>query len=384
MKWRKVLIGLASTACAVLAVGTIAVGPAWADTMPARQLGLGTYSLRAAYSGDESSSGSSSTAVTLTAATQPTTTHLFILDPTGTTVTGDPSIVFGDEQGYSFSINVSAAQSSTPTGTVTITDTTASGTITLCSSTLDSLGDILLCAALGPSTLPVGSNQITATYTGDGVHASSSTQRTITVLPVLPTTTTLTLSSPSVPFGSEQTETLMATVTHAGSGAPTGKVTVTTGTTTVCTITLTGGTGKCALPSGSLLRPGSYPLTATYSGDATDTTSSDTSQTLVVAKEPTTTTLALSADTVALGSEDAEQFTVEVDPATSGTPTGNVTVKVGAVGLCTIPLASGTTCFLKPSQLKVGSYQITATYNGDSTYASSISTPPQTLNVVDL
>jgi len=87
-------------------------------------------------------------------------------------------------------------------------------------------------------------------------------------------------------------------------------------------------------------------------------------------------------DVIAFGSEDAELFTVEVVPAVSGTPTGNVTVKNGAVAVCTIVLAAGNGCFLKPTQLRVGSYQITATYNGDSTYAASTS-PAQPVTVVE-
>ncbi len=46
------------------------------------------------------------------------------------------------------------------------------------------------------------------------------------------------------------------------------------------------------LPGVPRLPPGSYPLTATYSGDDTYATSADTTQTLTVAKEPTTTNLA--------------------------------------------------------------------------------------------
>jgi len=50
--------------------------------------------------------------------------------------------------------------------------------------------------------------------------------------------------------------------------------------------------------------------------------------------------------------------------------------------VCTIVLTSGTgNCTRTPRQLARGSYQITATYNGDTTYAKSTSSPPQTLTV---
>ncbi|MFI5898096.1 Ig-like domain-containing protein [Actinoplanes sp. NPDC051513] len=438
MKWRKVLAGLASVVTAALVVQTVTAGPALADkdgsstslslqsgtafagaldrdvmtvgvsagnptgsfgvvgggkslcfgfisgvatcTMTARALATGTYTLRANYDGNEDTFPSTSGPVTLTVLLQPSTTSMQISDPFGSTVSGDPRLVFGQEQGYSFNAVAQGTVEGTPGGSMTITDTTSSGTSTLCSGMLNSLGELASCS-LGASTLPVGTNEITATYFSDGVYAGSATSRTVTVVPVQSTTTTLTLSSPSVPFASEQTEVLTARVTNAGGGTPTGTVTISTGSTPICGFTLSGGTGHCS-PSASLLRPGSYPLTATYNGDVTDTPSSDTSQTLVVAKEPTTTVLTESADVIAFGSEDAELFTVEVVPAVSGTPTGNVTVKNGRVAVCTIVLAAGNGCFLKPTQLKVGDYQITATYNGDSTFAASTS-PAQPLTVVE-
>jgi hypothetical protein len=350
-----------------------------------RALGPGTYSLRAIYSGNEDAAGSTSGAVTLTVALQPTTTIMEVDDLSGGRVTDDPLLVFGREQGYSIGVAVLATLEGTPTGTVNIAYQGSSGPVTFCSSTLDRTGEAGFCG-LDATTLPVGVDQVTATYLGDGVFAGSSTApRTITVRPLQTTTTTLTLSAGTVPFGSEQTEEITATVTPSGGTiTPTGKVTVATGTTTICTITLSGGTGTCSPPGGSVLAIGSYPLTATYSGDAVDVFSTNTSQTLVVGKQATTTTLKLTADTIAVGSEDAEVFTADVDPAVSGTPTGTVTVKVNGVALCSMSLATGMGCPLKPSQLKVGTYQVTSTYNGDSTYATSISTPPQMLTVVDL
>lgn len=438
MKWRKVLAGLASVVTAALVVQTVSAGPALADkdgsttslslqsstafagaldrdvmtisvsagnpsgtfgvggggkslcsgfingsttcTMAARALAPGSYSLRAGYDGNEDTFPSFSDLVPLTVLLQPTTTSMQILDPFDSPVPGDPRLIFGQEEGFSLNAGARGTVEGAPSGSMTITNTTSSGTSVLCSGPVNSFGDLASCP-LGPNTLPVGANQITTTYFSDGVYAGSTSSRTVTVVPVQSTTTALTLSSPSVPFASEQNEVFTARVTNAGGGTPTGTVTVSTGSTPICRFALSGGTGHCS-PSASQLRPGSYPLTATYGGDLTDTPSSDTSQTLVVTKEGTTTVLTASADVIAFGSEDAELFTVEVVPDVSGTPTGNVTVKNGRVALCTIVLAAGSSCFLKPTQLKVGSYEITATYNGDSTYAASTS-PAQPVTVVE-
>jgi hypothetical protein len=441
MKWRKVLTGLAGAACVALAAGAMTAGTARADTAPTsttltlstnqvfvgledvtrlrvdvsggngspagsfgvflgqqilcsgavtngtgfcnltpNELTAGSYPLTAIYSGDENSGASGSNTETLdVVAEQPTTTMLM---PSRSQVT------FGQEQAEQLNVSVFPVLAGIATGTVTITASSTAGSTTVCAITLDQGDDS--CTLTG-SQLPIGSYQLTAHYGGGPLvdvgrtgtfAASTSTPQLLNVVPLQPTTTSLRLSAASVPFAGEQAETLTATVSAAGGGIPTGTVAVVSGSTPVCTINLTGGTGTCTL-TGSQLAIGPYPLTATYSGDDTDAVSSDTSQTLTVDKEPTTTNLKLSADTIVRGSEQAELFTVQVFPATSGIPTGNVTVKAGAAAVCTILLDGGTGhCSLTSSQLRRGSYQITATYNGDTTYDVSTSTPPQTLNVV--
>jgi Bacterial Ig-like domain (group 3) len=442
MKWRKALIGMASAACVALAAGAMTAGPARADNAPTstslsatfntiysglednevlsvsvtggnglpagpfgvfaaggrtlvcggtvvngagacnmapNELAPGTYGLGAIFFGDENSGASSSGGVLLTvAAQQPTTTTLTLSAPT---------VTFGREQSEQLKISVHPVQSGVPGGSVTIT----AGSATVCTISLY-LDDTCV---LDAAQLPVGSYQLVATYGGGPIISpdhtatfagSVSTAQTLTVVDPQPTSTTLALSAASVPLGGEQAETLTATVRPATSGTPTGTVTVASGATPVCTITLAEGTGTCTL-TGSQLAIGSYPLTATYNGDDTNAVSSDASQTLTVAKEPTTTSLALSAGTIAQGDEQAELFTVQVDPATSGIPTGTVTVKAGTkaggVAVCTIILANGMgSCSLTASQLKAGTYQVIATYNGDTTYTVSTSTPPQALTVV--
>src|SRR5207248_2209873 len=165
-----------------------------------------------------------------------------------------------------------------------------------------------------------------------------------------------------------------------------GPVTVLAGSTPLSQCSNIGvdifGTGDCSLTA-SELPPGTYQLTARFDGSQNFAGSTSAPQTLTVtAQQSTTTSLTLSAPSVPFANEQAETLTAHVTPATSGTPTGNVTVKAGATAVCTITLASATgNCTLTPRQLARGSYQITATYNGDATYAKSTSSPPQTLTV---
>jgi len=99
------------------------------------------------------------------------------------------------------------------------------------------------------------------------------------------TTITLAASTPQVTYGSEQAETLTATVSGADGGTPAGTVAVTDGTTPVCTITLTGGQGTCAL-SATTLPVGAGTLTAAYSGDVTYVATTSTAAVTVSAPPP--------------------------------------------------------------------------------------------------
>ena len=91
----------------------------------------------------------------------------------------------------------------------------------------------------------------------------------------------------------------------------------------------------------------------------------------------TATTMTVAAAKVTYGNEQAAPVTVTVTSPAGGTPTGTVTVTPGpASGMtgCTVTLAGGTGgCTLPSSGLAAGPYQLTATYNGDTTYAASAS-----------
>ena len=72
-----------------------------------------------------------------------------------------------------------------------------------------------------------------------------------------------------------------------------------------------------------------------------------------------------------------------VKPAFSGTAAGQVTIKTGSTGICTITLAKGKgSCTLSASKLRPGKYILTATYTATSPYAASTS-PGKTLTVTN-
>jgi Bacterial Ig-like domain (group 3) len=70
-------------------------------------------------------------------------------------------------------------------------------------------------------------------------------------------------------FGSENMQIFHVTVrAEEGGPTPTGTVAIKSGSTTVCTMTLSAGRGSCS-PSPSELPPGFYGVRGFYSGDST-------------------------------------------------------------------------------------------------------------------
>lgn len=96
-----------------------------------------------------------------------------------------------------------------------------------------------------------------------------------------------------------------------------------------------------------------------------------------------TTSLSLSPSSVTVGSTGSVTLTATVAPASgAGTPTGTVAFSNGSTYIGTTPLVAGVgTLNYGAGGLAVGTYQITAAYSGDATYAvSTSSAQPLTVN----
>jgi hypothetical protein len=93
---------------------------------------------------------------------------------------------------------------------------------------------------------------------GYGPWSNLTTARAVSVA-------SLTLSRLSVAYGHENAEKLTVKVTSPLGGTPAGTVNIKIKSTVLCTIRLANGTGSCTL-SAELLKPGTYSLTASYSG----------------------------------------------------------------------------------------------------------------------
>jgi Bacterial Ig-like domain (group 3)/FG-GAP-like repeat len=305
-------------------LGTSAVSSGIA-TLATSALPLGSDPITATYSGD---GDFNSSVATLTQTVAKTT-------PTVTVTTSGPS-VFGN------SVTITASVPNGPTGTFAIT----SGGVTLGTGTITSSNGTVI---ITTTVLPVGSDLITATYSGDSTNNSATGTTTQTVTKAFPAETLTSSTNPSV---FNQSVTFTAKVpTNA-----TGTVTFTNGATTLGTSTVTNGVATLAT---SALPAGSDPITATYNGDANNNTAT-ASLTQTVNKTTPAVTVTTSGPST-FGSPVTITTTVPI-----GT-TGTVTVTSGGVTLGSGPINTTTgTVVITTTVLPVGSDPITSTYGGDS------------------
>ena len=182
--------------------------------------------------------------------------------------------------------------------------------------------------------------------------------------PLNPTATTLVSSLNPSTYG--QTLTFTATV-KSTSGTPTGTVQILKGTTVVGSGTLTNG--NVPIPVSSL-PVGLNSLTAAYQGGGGFAPSTSALLTQTVSMATTTTTLASSLNPAATG--QPVTFTATVTSQFGGAATGSVVFFSGSQTLGTGSL-TGNHATLTTSFAAVGTYSISAKYNGDGNNTGSTS-----------
>jgi hypothetical protein len=184
--------------------------------------------------------------------------------PTQTSVTASPSPVgSGGSVNYSASVTTDVTGMPTPSGPVAF----STGSTVLCTATLSSGSGT--CTS---STAPAGTDTITGTYRGSNVFLASTGTTTLVVNPPPETQTTITTSPNTVDSGTSVTYSAVVT---SDQGTPTGSVIFSTGPTTLCTATLSNGSGQCsssAAPAGTDTISGQYQGTFLFAG-STGTTS---------------------------------------------------------------------------------------------------------------
>jgi hypothetical protein len=245
------------------------------------------------------------------------------------------------------------------------------------------------------SSLAPGSHTITATYTPtawspgaplgcecafEGFYGSASAPLAQQVNPKTPTTTTLVSSANPSVF--RQPVTFTATVTGSN---PTGSVTFSwpgSGCSpNPCTSSVSvngGGQASFVLQSGSPnpLTPGTYTITAAYSGDGSNASSSGSvSQTVSPAN--TNTTLTSSANPSTFGQAVTFSARTTGAPPSQSTPSGGtVNFYDGAALIGTVQVSNSQwPAAFTASSLSAGWHNITAQYTDGANFYSSTSAP---------
>ena len=361
-------------------LATFNLDAAGSATYTTSTLSAGSYSLTATFN------GSTDFATSLSDPTAPVL-QTIDTDNTATSLTASSSNPNPSTYGQALSFTATVANTSgtpgMPTGSVSFYNgATKLVTVSLVSGS----------ATYTTSTLTAGSYSLTAEYNGSTDYAPSSSDPTTPVLQTIDTDNTATslTASSSNPNPSTYGQSLSFTATVANTsgtpGTPTGWVSFYNGATKLVTISVVSGS---ATYTTATLPTGSYSLTANYNG-TTDfaASSSDPTNPILQTINPasTTTTIAAAAGNLSPSSYGQSlSFTATVANAsgTGQTPTGTVSFYNGATKLATLNLVAGSATYTSTT-LAIGSYSLTASYNGTSDFTPSASDPTtpilQTIN----
>ena len=297
------------------------------------------YPVTATYSGDSNFTGS--TANTSFVVSRST--------PVQFTANAVPGVeLYGTATSLVFSGLPAAA-----TGSVTFT----SGSTVLC--TVDDVTTTSGCTT--PDTLDPGTYLVVASYSGDGNFNPETTDTTFSVVKA-ETAVVAAATDPSVTYGAAETLSYGGLPVDA-----TGSVTfTTTGGAVLCTIEDITTTSSCTVPGGR--DTGTYPVTATYSGDAHYVSSSDNTS-FDITKADTNLVASVSDPSVPFGTPTTLSF--------SGLPagaTGSVTFTSAGTTLCTVDDVTAASSCTSPATAAVDHYPVTATYSGDGDHNGSTDT----------
>ena len=310
-------------------------------------LAVGSYSVTAAYSGDSTYDVSTSTAKTLTI--QALATPTLVVTPSSFSLT--------TKQALSVEVSVSGGSGNpTPTGSVTL----SGGGYASAATSLSSGSATIVIPA---SSLSVGADTLTVSYSGDSNYSSATGTASVTVTAV-PLTPTVKVTPAENALDTGSALSVTAAVTGAGA-TPTGTVTLTGGGYTSAAVTLSGGSATIAIPANSL-GAGTDTLTVSYSGDSNYAAGTGTASVTVTASVFT-----LSATTpaaVAPGSPATSTVTVTTATGYAGTVTLACALTTSPSGATNLPTCSGGSSTVA---LSGGATTGTATITVSSTSASS-------------
>jgi hypothetical protein len=278
---------------------------------------------------------------------------------TTTLATSAPTTVSGPTLLLTATVNSLAGL---PTGTVTFFD----GTTVLGTARVNADGQAILKVSLG-----VGSHALTASFSGTGGFADSTSAAVTETVNRASTTVALGSSVNPAVTGQAVTFTATVAVVAPGAGAPSGTVTFRDGNVVVGTATV--GRDGTATMTTTFAAAGGHVITAVYSGDSNFVGSSQalTEQVNAPATHKATTT-ALSATVNPARVGQSVTFTATVRDLTgTATPTGTVTFFVGNTMVARVTLDANGKARLTGYFSTAGRFAIRAVYSGDANFDAS-------------
>jgi hypothetical protein len=326
-------------------IGTSALNAQGIATLTLSTLGVGTHGVTASYGGDAANASSTSLAF---AETMQQAASQTVLTATASTITRGSAVTL---------TATVTGNGGTPGGSVAFTDNAQP----LGTGTLNGAG----AASLTTSALTVGQHSLVAQYAGDTNDTGSNS--TVIVETVSQASPSIQINSSVNPSLAGSGVTFTATLRN-GVATPTGTVTWYDGATAIGTSPMSA---SAATFNANTLSVGQHAITAAYSGDTnnTTTTSGVLNQTV---EQATTTTVQSNANQSVAGT--TTHFTATVIGGGSVAVTGSVTFKDGASTLGTGAITNGVAVF-DTTTLTVGLHAITAVYSGDSNSQTSTSAP---------
>lgn len=315
-------------------------------------LTAGTHTVTAAYQGDSDYAPSTSTQI-ITETISQTATATTLFTSATSSISGRP---------ITLKANVAATGGSVPTGTVDFMN----GNILLGTRTLSNgIASFII------SDLGVGTDSVTAIYSGDSNDITSKSLSIVITVLQAPTTTIVSSSQSPLPTLAQVV--ISATVSNGGTQSPTGLVTFSEDSASIGVGTLNAsGVATISIPS---LTAGSHTFVASYAGDSLDIPSASAPFTELVQQRTTTDVLTTSATSLTGGQQLTLISVVRPTGASPSTgPTGNVTFMSGSTTLATTSV-DATGVATVTVLLSGTSATISSSYAGDANYSTSSSSP---------
>lgn len=338
------LIPTYSAPTAQVANGSAAV------TIPANSLPLGSYTVEAVYSGDSLYYGASAIApiTVISAGTiQPTVTLTLPTAPTG--------------GGFPVTVTVTGPSGDpVPTGTISWA---------CCNTSWALVNGTVTFSYPFNANLTAGPNTVSLTYLGDSNYTSGTATGTVTI--TAGTSLSITPVSPATPVNQALSITVTA-ATVAPFAAPTGTITLSSGSYTSTATAMAAGSATITIPANTL-PVGNDFVTASYSGDTYYlATSIQKGVSVTTATVNPSFTMTATAVTVTPGATGNNGSVINITP--SGGLTGNITLTAtlttspaGATDLPT--LSFGTSSPVNIVGTNVGSADLVITTTAPSSAA---------------